>query len=124
MSVKLNDRVTLPGYYGEIGTVSDILTSDRYPERVLIVSLNDGTKRKVFERDAVLIRDEDPPENGDSITITRDEFRKAVCEITDPKNFRQDNYNTAPYLIAMSGLLVCDMLEHELFGELKNDQTV
>lgn len=61
--------------------------------------------------------EDEESEPKDSITITREKFRNAVEKTVRPENFKKSESDMTPYIIALSGVLVCERLEAELFGE-------
>lgn len=118
MSIKVNDRVVL-GVDEEtqkeiIGTVKDIIHSD-VGKNVIIVEKEDGGLAKMLEEDITLATEE----NGSgTITISIEDFKKAVDKVINP-NMYEGKFSefSSSVMLCMCGVVVCDNLRRELFGE-------
>lgn len=120
MSIKVNDRVVL-GVDEEtqkeiVGTVKDIIHSD-IGKNVVIVERDDKELAKILEENLTLAP-EDIKTESDTITISKEDFKKAVDKVIDPNRYR-DMFSefSSSVLVCMSGVVVCDRLRRELFGE-------
>lgn len=105
-------------YRGEVGTVKEIIDTERGD--ICIVKLSNGDMLKVFsnEIEKIAIAEDKPTE--ETITISRKDFVSTVIKITDYSSFKDVSPTTALQL-SLSGMLICRRLEKELFGPSKND---
>ena len=95
-------------FAGEKGTIENV--TDCY----IIVRFENGSLRKCLPQEIEIIEESVP----ETITITREDFEKAVAKVIKP-NLYVDDINDYGLITAvcLSGNLVCKKLAQELFGD-------
>lgn len=108
--VNVEDKVQLKSDASITGIVETIYNAGN--GRQLLVRVGDGSLHKIYEEDVTVIT------NPDIITISKEDFQNAVCNVIDPKtyegHFSDPNY---PALLCACGVIICEQLKKELFGE-------
>ena len=115
---------TTTGLIGTVEALYDLGTVVYY-----IVKLEDGSLYKFFEEQLAEIEEEletapeEEPTESDTITITREEFRKKVIEATTEvmKQSIESCKIGEAFLITTSGAVICAKTEIALFGEPKEN---
>ena len=99
---------------GETGVIEKSVRLS-YPNTCYIVALNDGTRIKCIETDLRVIDEIAPVSN--MITISRDDFERAVSKVLTPSIYTDEIDDYAKItVLCLSGEIVCKKLVRELFG--------
>lgn len=110
---KVGDKVLVDDYKGTIKEIHNVGLFDVY-----IVELNIGRTMKTFKENLTKLQEkEDKP---DTITISREDFKKAVLRATNPNHWLGKMKDpTTVNMLTLSGLAVSSELEDILFGEVQ-----
>lgn len=95
------------------GTVENVHVID--DTTIVIVRIDDGPLLKLRADNVELAPQE---ENPDVITISREEFEKVITKVVNPDRYG-DKFSTESnsLLLSMCGIVICNELKKELFGE-------
>ena len=108
--IKKDSRVCIKAT-GEIGTVTALTLTPL--DQVLLIRLDNGDMKKSLASDVTLATET----RKEGITITRDDFRKAVEVACDPSRYNDRLSLSSALLLVMSGTVIASEIERELFGE-------
>lgn len=101
-------------YEGEVGTIY----GENVDGAVVLVKLKNGELVKVLPSDVELFKDEDPVGR---VTLTRENLREAICEVSDPDKF--EGYfkdKSKATILSLSAGVIGKELERYFFGEVDN----
>lgn len=103
----IGDKVYVNNEIGHIEEVFD--TNVGY---IYIVQLSDKTLVKALAENLEAFEPEQDPE---TITINREDFRKAIMRATDPKRYKEAS-SSVIQVVTLTGILLGSELEKELFS--------
>lgn len=109
--MQIGDKVFFIGeaFTGEDGIIESV--TDSY---YIVKLLSNGIKVKALPQEIEKVAEPTP----ETITITREDFKKAVAKVVQPCNYTDDiNDYGMITAVCLSGELVCKKLARELFGD-------
>lgn len=110
--LKEGTRVMYPTVEEKLyGRIEQIIPDFVRGRDILLVRLDNKNLVKCREEDIIIGVDE--AVEPDTITITREDFLKAVSAVVDPSKY--DASPSTALMVSMSGMVVCSRLETELF---------
>ena len=117
MIIHENDKVEIRTYVGNPrGVIKEIYMFDP-KDPILLVQLESDEVIKCHASDTVIIKEEPKP---DTISITREDFARITDKVTNPDMYRSSFKDQgSALLMGVAGLVICDKIEKELFGEIK-----
>lgn len=116
MSIKLGDtvRILAEGYDNCTGEVIGL------SQTAAVVSTLGGHGRAKIRLDQLQLMTDEPEKDPDTVTISREELRQAVCRTMMPSNFNIENPTFRQCAaLGFIGAVVAVELEKKLFGSLK-----
>lgn len=108
----LVDSKVVPGPELVFGRIEQIHRNPLTDQWLALVRLDNKDMIKCLEDNLSPVEENVAPE---TITITRDDFLKAVAEVIDPTKYAMDP--SSALMLSMSGVVICGRLEKALFGE-------
>lgn len=117
MMIHENDKVEIRTYVGNPrGVIKEIYMFDS-KDPILLVQLESDEVIKCHASDIVIIKEEP---KLDTISITREDFNNIKIKVTNPDMYK-DSFTDrgSALLMGLVGLVICDKIENELFGEKK-----